>query len=77
VGAPWTGPERAVDVHRSVAGRALRLVDRHRRWLGRRRGPRGAVLVLTGEREATEMAGDEREQEAVVAIGVEQLRARR
>jgi hypothetical protein len=37
----------------------------------------GAVLVLTGEREATEMAGDEREQEAVVAICVLRLRARR
>jgi hypothetical protein len=40
-------------------------------------GRGGAVLVLTGEREATEMAGDEREQEAVVAICVLRLRARR
>jgi hypothetical protein len=38
-------------------------------------GRGGAVLVLTGEREATEMAGDEREQEAVVAICVLRLRA--
>jgi hypothetical protein len=36
-----------------------------------------AVLVLTGEREAMKTAGDEREREAVVGIGVEQLRARR
>jgi hypothetical protein len=40
-----------------------------------RRG--GAVLVLIGEWEATETDGDEREQEAVVVIGVERLRARR
>jgi hypothetical protein len=38
-------------------------------------GRGGAVLVLTGEREATETAGDERDREAVVAIGVERLRA--
>jgi hypothetical protein len=35
----------------------------------------GAVLVLTREWEATKTAGDERGQEAVVAIGVERLRA--
>jgi hypothetical protein len=40
-------------------------------------GQGGAVLVLTEEREATETAGDEREQEAAVAICVERLRARR
>jgi hypothetical protein len=34
-------------------------------------GRGGAVLALIGEREATEMAGDEREQEAAMAIGVE------
>jgi hypothetical protein len=34
-------------------------------------------LVLIGEWEATETDGDEREQEAVVVIGVERLRARR
>jgi hypothetical protein len=38
---PWTGPERAADVRRSAAGRALRLVSLHRGWSGRRRGPRG------------------------------------
>jgi hypothetical protein len=75
--APWTGPEHTVDVHRSAAGRAIQLTGGHRRWSGRRRGPRGVVLVLTEEREATETAGDEREQEAAVAIRVERLRARR
>jgi hypothetical protein len=40
-------------------------------------GRGGAVLVFTGEREATETTGDKREQEAAVMIGVEQLRARR
>jgi hypothetical protein len=40
-------------------------------------GRGGAVLVLTGEQKAMEMAGDERKQEAAVEIGVERLRARR
>jgi hypothetical protein len=35
------------------------------------------VLVLIGEQEATKTTGDEWEQEVVVAIGVERLRARR
>jgi hypothetical protein len=38
---------------------------------------RDAILVLTGGREAPELAGGEREQEAAVAIGVERLGARR
>jgi hypothetical protein len=75
-GAPWTGPERAVDVHRSAAGRVLQLSGWHHGWSGRR-GSRGKVLVLTRGRKATETAGDEKEQEAAVVIGVERLRARR
>jgi hypothetical protein len=40
-------------------------------------GRGGAVLVLTGEWEAMETVGNEREQEAEVAIGVERLTTRR
>jgi hypothetical protein len=40
-GALWTGSERAMNVHRSAAGWALRLAGGHYGWSGRRGGLRG------------------------------------
>jgi hypothetical protein len=50
-----------------------------RRWAPRvvgeeERAEGGAILVLTGEREAMETTGNEREQEAAVVIGLKRLR---
>jgi hypothetical protein len=41
---------------------------------GEERAEGGAILVLTGEREAMETTGNEREQEAAVVIGLKRLR---
>jgi hypothetical protein len=69
------GKRRELAGGRACQRCGVRLLTVSRRGGGEGRG--GSILVLTGGREATETAGDEREQETAVAISVERLGARR